>query len=119
MARIVVVFDDLLLGSNIVGGLTAAGHDVRLIGSSAFEVDEAIEVVVVDVTAPGFDADQFIARLASNSWPTKLRTIALYPHLDVETRNSARDAGFDLVVPRSRFLREGSKLVERLLSTSQ
>ena len=35
MARVVAVFDDLLLGSNVLGMLRAAGHDARLAGNAA------------------------------------------------------------------------------------
>ena len=32
MARVVAVFDDLLLGSNVLGMLRAAGHEAQLAG---------------------------------------------------------------------------------------
>ena len=43
------------------------------------------------------------------------RTLAFYSHVDVEVRERAIAAGFDLVVPRSRMNREGAELVTRLL----
>ena len=33
--RVVAVFDDLLLGSNVLGMLRAAGHEARLTGDAA------------------------------------------------------------------------------------
>jgi hypothetical protein len=42
------------------------------------------------------------------------RTLGFYSHVEVETRERAQQAGFDLVVPRSRMAREGGTLVSRL-----
>jgi hypothetical protein len=36
--------------------------------------------------------------------------------VDTEARSRARDAGFDLAVPRSRLAREGDELVRQLAS---
>jgi len=42
--------------------------------------------------------------------------IGFYSHVDVETRDRGREAGLDLVVPRSRMARELPGLAERLLA---
>ena len=44
-----------------------------------------------------------------------MRTLAFYSHVDAAVRERAEEAGFDLVVPRSRMAREGAELVARLL----
>ncbi len=46
MARVVAVFDDLLLGSNVLGMLR--GHDARLTGSADVDPD-GVDVLIVDV----------------------------------------------------------------------
>ncbi len=43
-------------------------------------------------------------------------TLGFYSHVDVETRRRAEDAGFDLVVPRSRMARELPELAAGLLA---
>jgi hypothetical protein len=93
MARVVAVFDDLLLGSNVLGMLRAAGHEATLTGGNDVALVEAL-------------------REAGELQPT--RTLGVYSHVDVDTRRRAEDAGFDLIVPRSRMAREGAALVERL-----
>ena len=40
--------------------------------------------------------------------------LGIYAHVDAEMRERAQAAGFALVVPRSRFMREGAALVEGL-----
>ena len=108
MARVVAIFDDLLLGSNVLGMLRAAGHDAELTGAAAVQPTGA-DVVVVDLAG---EAD--VEGLGAAAGGAKL--LGVYSHVDVEQRQRAEAAGFDLVVPRSRMAREGPALIERLLS---
>jgi hypothetical protein len=43
-----------------------------------------------------------------------VRTLGFYSHVEVETKERAEAAGFDLVVPRSRMAREMGALVDKL-----
>jgi len=105
MARVLVVFDDLLLGSNVLGMLRAAGHEAELT-SGADVRPEGFDVLVVDLGAGTFDGVAIDRGSA--------RAIGVYSHVDVATKERAEAAGFDLVVPRSRMAREGAALVQRL-----
>jgi DNA-binding NarL/FixJ family response regulator len=111
--RVVAVFDDLLLGSNVVGMLQAAGHTAQLTGAAAADPRGA-DVLVVDLAAGTFDGIELVERLRGDGWLEGTRTIGLYSHVDADTRTRATAAGLDLVVPRSRFAREGAQLVERV-----
>jgi len=108
VARVAAVFDDLLLGSNVVGWLQAGGHEVTLAGAPEQVDVGSAEVVVADLNA-AFDALGLAGRGP--------RTVGLYSHVDPETKRQAEAAGYDLVVPRSRFAREGVALVDRLLGS--
>jgi hypothetical protein len=107
MARVVALFDDLLLGSNVVGWLQAGGHEATLAGSVEQAVGAGAAVVVADLNAGSFDP-----LAVAGTGP---RTVGLYSHVDPETKARAEAAGYDLVVPRSRFAREGAALVDRLV----
>ncbi len=48
---------------------------------------------------------------------SSVTTLGFYSHVDVQARERAEGAGFDLVVPRSRMAREGAQLLERLISS--
>ena len=110
--KVVAVFDDLLLGSNVLGTLRAAGHDARLTGSADPRPDGA-EVLVVDLA--GTDGVAVVERLrAAGELPGTTKLLGVHSHVDVDARRRAEAAGFDLVVPRSRMAREGAALVERL-----
>jgi hypothetical protein len=100
LARVALLCPDLLFGSKVEGALRAAGHDVVRETAGA-------DALVVDLTADEFDA----MTLSREGVPS----IGFYPHVDVETRARALEAGYDVVVPRSRMARETVAVVERLL----
>jgi hypothetical protein len=110
VASVVALVPDLLFGSSVVSLLTAAGHETVLISSlDQFEGREA-DVVLVDLTADAQDrVEQITTANLGNA-----RRLAVYAHVEADVRRLAQKAGFDLVVPRSRFMREGAALVSRL-----
>lgn len=122
MARVLALVPDLLFGSRVQGSLTAAGHDVELI-SDAPQLRERLsapdepraDVLVIDLTDAQLDGAAVHESLVANELLDGIGTLAFYSHVDVETGERAREAGFDLVVPRSRMAREGPQLVARLV----
>jgi CheY-like chemotaxis protein len=113
MARVVAVFDDLLLGSSALGMLQAAGHDATLRGGADVHPDGA-DLLIVDLSAGSFDGVAIVEALRAAGELEGTRTLGVYSHVDADTRRRAEGAGFDLVVPRSRMAREGAALVDRL-----
>jgi hypothetical protein len=114
MARAVAFVPDLLFGSNVVGGLQAAGHEPVLVGSLDGLADAlpGADVLVVDLTA------ESQARIeAVSPWLGRddLRTLAFFSHVETDVRAAAEAAGFHLVVPRSRMARAGAALVDQLV----
>jgi hypothetical protein len=116
VARVVAVFDDLLLGSNVLGMLRAAGHDATLAGGANLDPTGA-DVLVVDLGAAGFDGVGVVESLTAAGALAGTRLLGVYSHVDADTRNRAQAAGFDLVVPRSRLAREGAALIDRLVNS--
>ena len=101
---------DLLFGSSVHAALTAAGHDVELVG----ELDPAVEadVLVVDLTADVAERIELARPVSARGVPT----LAFYSHVETDVRELADQAGFELVIPRSRMAREAPELVEKLVS---
>ena len=99
---------DLLFGSNVQGALSAAGHEVELVGR--VEPGLVADVLVVDLTA---DAGERIERVR-DARPHGVPVLAFYAHVEADVKQLAEEAGFELVVPRSRMAREGAALVDRL-----
>jgi hypothetical protein len=104
LARIAAVAPDLFFAAKIEETLSAAGHAVTVVTRPEALPAEA-DVVIVDLDR---------ADLALDPAPTA-PVLGFYSHVDVEARRRGEDAGFALVVPRSRMAREMPQLVERLL----
>jgi hypothetical protein len=96
MARVAVVVPDLLFGSQVQGGVTAAGHELV-----APEADPDLVIADVEVVDPATVSGE--------------RRLGFYPHVQPELKRRAFDAGFDIVVPRSRIARELPALIEKML----
>jgi hypothetical protein len=114
--RVVAYIPDLLFGSTVVEGLRAAGHEPVLVGDPDVMRRElaTAEVLVVDLTVDPEDR----IKAVRGAVPDGVRTLAFYSHVEGEVREQALQAGFDLVVPRSRMAREGVALIQRLSGPS-
>lgn len=105
MARVLSIAGDLMLGSKVEAQLSAAGHEVTTSPSLEESTWEGIDLIVADLDVENPEA------LVGLGMPV----LGYYSHVDVDTRDAARAAGVDLVVPRSRMARELPALVEGLL----
>jgi hypothetical protein len=113
VARAVAFVPDLLFGSNVVGALRAGGHETVLVGAPG-QLEAALDgadVLIVDLTADP-TARIELARPALGNGPP--HTLAFFSHVERDVRQAADEAGFELVVPRSRMAREAAALVSRL-----
>jgi hypothetical protein len=125
VARVLALVPDLLFGSRVQGALTGTGHDVELIGDEGRlrkrlgdGAAPAVAVLVVDLTDADLDGAGIVEALSREGGLRGVRTLAFYSHVDVPARERAEQAGFDLVVPRSRMAREGAALVTRLAGSA-
>jgi hypothetical protein len=103
LARVALLCPDLMFGSRVEAALTAAGHEVTREAAGA-------DAVVVDLTEESIDIESIPRSLSG------VPAIGFYPHVDVETRRRALEAGYDVVVPRSKMARETVAVVEGALS---
>jgi hypothetical protein len=114
VARVVAFIPDLLFGSSVVGALSAGGHE-PVLASNEDALRDALtdaDALVVDLT---YDVRQRI-ELVRSVRPAGLKTLAFYSHVEADVRDQGREAGFDLVIPRSRMAREGVAVLDRLLA---
>jgi hypothetical protein len=107
VARVVCVAPDLFFASKIEATLTAAGHEVEVVGEPPDDMTGA-EVVIADLMAVDPKA------IAGRGAPA----LGFYRHTEPDVRERAEAAGFDLVVPRSRMAREMADLVGSLTAGS-
>jgi hypothetical protein len=109
MARVTALIGDLLFGSKAVSLLEAGGHAVTLQASAPGgqgTTPDLADIVVVDLTTGE------LPEVAGNGVPV----LGVFAHIEPDVRERALAAGYDLVVPRSRFMREGAALVDQLLA---
>jgi CheY-like chemotaxis protein len=119
VARVVALVPDLLFGSQVKGALTAAGHEVELVSDGARtreRLADAPAVLVVDLVDETLDGAALVEALAVEGLLGQTCTLGFYSHVDAPARERGEQAGFDLVVPRSRMAREGVDLVAGLLA---
>jgi CheY-like chemotaxis protein len=99
--------DDLLFISRITGTARALGVDIK----SARNMTELLALaaaspptcVLLDLQNPGLDISATVQALKKTGSP---RLIGYGSHVDAATLKAARDAGCDIVLPRSRFVEE-------------
>ena len=110
--RVLAYIPDLMFGSGVVTSLSAAGHQPVLVGDPDALAGElpGSHLLIVDLTA---DAQARIALAREEASRAGVPTLGFYSHVEADIRAEADQAGFDLVVPRSRMAREGVALVER------
>ena len=106
MARVLAIAPDLFFASKIDATLKSAGHEVTIVPRMEGELPGNPDVVIIDLDNTDFGV----------GLPPGTPTLGFYSHVDVDTKRRAEEAGFDLVVPRSRMAREMPALVEGLLA---
>jgi len=111
VARVVVFVPDLLFGSNVTAAVQAAGHEPVLVPDAERARGELPEagLLIVDLTAESGQRIEAVRGL------TDVPRLGFYSHVEADVRAQAEEAGFDLVVPRSRMARDGAGLISRLL----
>jgi CheY-like chemotaxis protein len=101
--------DDLIFTSRITG----AGRDLGAVIKPARNVEalealarqEAPRCVIIDLANPGLSVPDLIRRLGS-ACPKMPRVVAYGAHVDAAGLRAARQAGCDVVLPRSAFVEE-------------
>jgi CheY-like chemotaxis protein len=118
VARIALLCPDLLFGSRLQSALEVAGHVVWRLDTAQQARGAAPEsdALVVDLTTEELDGPRVVESLRGEGALRGVGTVGFYAHVDQETRHRALDAGFDLVVPRSRMAREAPRLVDGLVA---
>jgi DNA-binding response OmpR family regulator len=126
MSRVLALSADLLFGSRVQAALTLAGHHVELIADEtrlrqrlSEPAGEPVELLVVDLTDAQLDGTGVVGSLTQEGRLEQVRTLGFYSHVDTAARQRAEQAGFDLVVARSRMAREAAQLVSALAQASR
>jgi CheY-like chemotaxis protein len=101
--------DDMMFSSRITGTARDLGLSIRsaraMDALKTLVQNEQPACVIVDLANPGLVIGELSGWLAETCSPAP-RIIAYGSHVDTETLKRAREAGCDLVLPRSKFVTE-------------
>jgi CheY-like chemotaxis protein len=101
--------DDMMFTSRITGTARDLGLTIKT--ARAMDVLKTIvqserpACIIVDLANPGLAISDLCGWLAATCSPAP-RVVAYGSHVDAETLKRARDAGCDMVLPRSKFVTE-------------
>ncbi len=100
--------DDLIFTSRIVGEASAQGLTLRVVKKARELLQLFVQMqprcVIVDLQTESLDFEELVRAAQSNQ--TKATVVGYGSHVDVATLKRARDAGIDVVWPRSKFVEE-------------
>jgi DNA-binding NarL/FixJ family response regulator len=104
-----VLSDDMMFTSRITGTARALEVDVKAARSPdallTLAGSERPGCVIVDLGHSGLDISNFIRQLRDTCSPMP-RIVAYGSHVDAAALRAAREAGCDVVLPRSKFVEE-------------
>jgi ActR/RegA family two-component response regulator len=104
----ILLSDDLIFTSRVTGTARDLGLSVAPARTVAAVLDLARRqppvCVILDLALAGQELPALMADLAR--LPRRPRTVAYGSHVDTASLNAAREAGCDVVLPRSRFVSE-------------
>jgi DNA-binding NarL/FixJ family response regulator len=101
--------DDLMFTSRVTGTAQALGLNVLTARSADVLLDLARKqkpaCVLIDLANPGLSLPELLRQLESLAEP-RPRVVAYGSHVDAAGLRAAREAGCDLVLPRSKFVED-------------
>ena len=101
--------DDLMFTSRIIATARQLGLEIRTAGAQAglekLAEQQAPRCVILDLSNRGLDVGALIRRLRE-ACPQPPFVVGYGSHVDTATLRAAREAGCDLVLPRSKFVDE-------------
>jgi ActR/RegA family two-component response regulator len=101
--------DDMIFSSRVTGTARALGLKIVVAKSPEDLITQAREhspvCVILDLSQTGEKINELIGNLREDK-TSKPRLVAYGSHVDAATLRAAREAGCDLVFPRSRFVEE-------------
>lgn len=114
VAQAVLVSRDLFFVSKITGTASALGLRMDVVSDGATAKDKVHEIsptcLILDLADPALDPAEVLTAIPSSS--TRPFVIAFGSHVATARLETARQAGCDLVLPRSRFSTELAEILK-------
>jgi CheY-like chemotaxis protein len=111
--------DDLIFSSRVTGTARALGLEMKTAKSiealNALAQELVPACIILDLGHPRLQIDELIKDLRRSISP---RIVAYGSHIDAATLRTARDAGCDPVLPRSKFVEDLPRLLPEWMKAS-
>lgn len=114
-----VVADDMFFSSKIEGAIKhLAIVMIKVKNHEEFRdkiEGKRVDLVIIDLASRRIDTEDVFTKLKSFPEHQETFCIGYLPHVERELASKFREKGVDLVIPRSKFSREMSKIIEEHL----
>ena len=108
--RVVAIVDDMFFASKIREAAKSAQVNLEILKNPDGIIENLTNVIstliIVDLDSKKFNALEIIEKLKSREDMKDISTLGYLPHVQDDLKNEAIKAGYDSVMPRSRFSRE-------------
>lgn len=116
MSRVIIaVVDDMFFAAKIRAVAEAVGVEISFPRSKDVLVEKAhgAQLILVDLHNQKFDPIGLATDLKADEQLRTIPLIGFFSHVETEVQRNAQAAGFDQVLPRSRFVQDLPKLLSR------
>ena len=117
MAKVFAVVTDLFFATRIQDTARALGVPLETISSGPALLErcraERPALVLVDLNATAAQPVETVAQLKADAVLRSVPVVAYLSHVQVELERAAREAGCDIVLPRSKFTQQLPDLLRR------
>jgi len=108
--RVVAVLEDMFFASKIREAAKSAKVELEIFKNSTGLIESLISnhptLFIVDLNSKKFNALDLIEELKASQELNNISTLGYLPHVQEDLKKAAIQAGYDVVMPRSRFSRE-------------
>lgn len=113
--RVAAVVDDMFFASKIKEAAKLAQVDLEIIkthdGIEEYLTTFLPTLIIVDLNSKKINVLDLITNLKASDILKHIRTLGYLPHVQQSLKDEAVKAGYDVVMPRSRFVRELSEIL--------
>ena len=81
----------------------------------AIAEEKTVDLIIIDLASRSIDTEEVFSGIRDSATHKKTFCIGYLPHVEQELAGKFREKGVDLVLPRSKFSREMSVIIEKQL----
>ncbi len=113
--NVIAIVDDLFFASKIRGTAEQLGVSVSFL-RHAESLNQAIlhdhpSLIICDLHSQRIDPIELARQLKADEQLRSIPLLGFFSHVQTELQRKAREAGFDVVIPRSAFTRDLSEIL--------